>query len=181
MVATQSKLININESYHYQIKKTTLSGQKICLETPAATYQMTIGLPGEHQVINASLALAVIEELQGVFPVKKPEIINGCRQAHWPGRLEIVSRKPLIILDGAHNQASIEMLVAYLKKVMSPNQKLTIILGILADKDITGILKALNWRSYQEIIIIDNQNERAASPQKNTKDRQGNGFIGNCQ
>lgn len=99
-------------------------------------------LSGAHQVGNAALALAAIEILraQGVS-ITERAIRKGLREAAWPGRFEILSRRPLVVLDGAHNPdgaASLKNALSSLKK-----KRLILVIGIMSDKDMDGILKEL--------------------------------------
>jgi dihydrofolate synthase/folylpolyglutamate synthase len=105
-----------------------------------------IGLPllGEHQRMNAALALATVEALQPVIPVSVDATERGLRETHWPGRLQLLrlgdSRE--ILLDGAHNPAGAEKLRDALARHF-PGRRPALLLGVLADKDSAGIVRAL--------------------------------------
>ena len=103
---------------------------------------LKLTLKGGHQVRNAALALAAIETLraQGVN-ITERAIRKGLREASWPGRFEILSRRPLVVLDGAHNPNG----AAALKEALSSLKKkrLILVIGIMSDKDIDGIMKEL--------------------------------------
>jgi dihydrofolate synthase/folylpolyglutamate synthase len=95
-------------------------------------------LAGEHQVENARTAIAALRQL-GVAP---EAIRRGIAQTCWPGRLERVSEKPEIILDGAHNPASARALAAYLDRFYEP-RRVWLIYGAMRDKaveEMAGIL-----------------------------------------
>jgi dihydrofolate synthase/folylpolyglutamate synthase len=104
----------------------------------AARVREHVALPllGDHQRLNAALALAVVDVLQGRLPVSGDRICAGLSRVHWPGRLQIITRPDgrRILLDGAHNIAGVEALAAALEKFF-PNARPTMILGMLADKD----------------------------------------------
>jgi dihydrofolate synthase/folylpolyglutamate synthase len=89
-------------------------------------------LIGEHQKLNAACAIAAIR-LAGI-KVTKGQIKKGLAKTVWPGRLQIISRQPLIILDGAHNPAGAKVLVVALKK-RYPKTKFTVIYGCQRTKD----------------------------------------------
>ncbi|MFA5118673.1 MAG: folylpolyglutamate synthase/dihydrofolate synthase family protein [Candidatus Omnitrophota bacterium] len=129
-------------------------------------YKMRISLLGEHQLVNASVALGIIGALRKHYRVKisQQACKNGLRKTLWPGRFEIVSRQPWIILDGAHNAASAVMLKESLAKFV-PGKKVILVLGISRDKDIAGICKALVPLSEQ-VILTRARNNRAAKPQE---------------
>jgi dihydrofolate synthase / folylpolyglutamate synthase len=92
------------------------------------------GLAGDYQIDNAALVLAACEVLNRAdMGISFESMRNGLLQNRWPGRLEIVSTDPLVILDGAHNLAAAENLAGFLKKEMS-NRSVTLVVGILDDK-----------------------------------------------
>ena len=98
---------------------------------------------GNHQVQNAALALAACEILNRKkvdLPVKS--IRTGLAKMHWPGRLEIVSRDPFILLDGAHNLTAARNLAKYLSSNLG-QQDITLVIGMLDDKPYKAILRSL--------------------------------------
>ncbi len=122
-------------------------------------------LLGFHQVINAAVAIGVIEglRLSGVS-VGRPSIKRGIESVKWPGRLEVVrKRSPRIILDGAQNKASADALARSVKKLFKYG-KLILVLGISKDKDIIGILKELVPISDTIILTKSEITERAMDP-----------------
>jgi len=118
-------------------------------------------LKGAHQVKNAALALAAAELLraQGIS-IGAKEIRAGLKAALWPGRFEILSRRPLVILDGAHNPAG----AAVLKEAVSSLRKkrLILVIGMMSDKDMGGILREL-VPSSDLVIATRPGGERSAS------------------
>jgi dihydrofolate synthase/folylpolyglutamate synthase len=100
-----------------------------------------LGLPGRYQFRNAALALGVIELLQTKgFEISEGQMRKGLESVRWPGRMHIVSRKPLLILDGAHNPAAIRNLVKTVMQDFS-YRRLILVLGVMADKDIAKIVR----------------------------------------
>jgi dihydrofolate synthase/folylpolyglutamate synthase len=101
------------------------------------------GLKGEFQSRNAALALSVIELLERKgFGISSPDIREGLREVKWPGRIQIISEKPYIILDGAHNPGAVKELVHAIKKCFS-YKRLILVLGVMNDKDINRIIKVV--------------------------------------
>jgi dihydrofolate synthase/folylpolyglutamate synthase len=100
-------------------------------------------LSGDHQVKNAALALAACEILRknGV-ELTFDHIRKGLLETRWPGRLEIVSEKPLVILDGAHNLMAAKNLAKYIAGRF-PDKNACMVVGILDDKPYRSMLKAL--------------------------------------
>ncbi len=99
-------------------------------------------LLGAYQAENAGAAIAVVEELaERDLLVTEEEIRKGLLASKWPGRLDIVSRDPMIMLDGSHNPDGVATTVGVLKYLrLTP---LTFVLGCMDDKDSRGIVRAL--------------------------------------
>jgi dihydrofolate synthase/folylpolyglutamate synthase len=111
----------------------------------AASYAgVKISMLGRYQVDNACLALAGVECLRGAgFVVDEPALRRGLENARWEGRLERVSERPDIFLDGAHNPASAKQLAAAVRELKASYRRLVLVIGILGDKDYAGILAEL--------------------------------------
>jgi dihydrofolate synthase/folylpolyglutamate synthase len=104
---------------------------------------LELGLAGTYQHKNAALALGVIELLEGRgFKVSEEHMRKGLKKAHWPGRLQVVSRNPLMILDGAHNPGAIRCLSEAIRTGFQ-YKRLMLVLGVMADKDLRGILRGI--------------------------------------
>jgi dihydrofolate synthase/folylpolyglutamate synthase len=120
-----------------------------------------IPLIGDHQQINATTAIAVIEELvvSGHLAVS-PRIREGLAKTHWPARLEIVCREPLVIIDGAHNYEGALSLKKSLE-LYFPGMKRYLVLGMLADKERSRVIGLLA-PGAKEIIITKPNSPRAS-------------------
>ena len=102
------------------------------------------GLIGEYQVRNAALALSAISKIRRVFPkISEASIRKGMLSAKWPGRLEIVSKNPLIILDGGHNLDGVKNLCRSVRELW-PERKFAVIYAAMKDKDYAGNLAEIN-------------------------------------
>jgi dihydrofolate synthase/folylpolyglutamate synthase len=125
-------------------------------------------LLGEHQLINAAVAIGVVEALQNCgIPVSSGSLRRGIHNTIWPGRCEVISRNPLVVLDGAQNVASTSSLIAAIKDNFK-YKKLILVLGISSDKDIKGICDKLS-RIADEIILTKSGNPRATPPEELAK------------
>ncbi len=102
-------------------------------------------LAGAHQLHNAACALALIEAAAGSVPVGEQAIRRGLQHVQWEGRLEIVERRPTVILDGAHNPAGAAALAEYLRSIraLQPDRHVILILGMMRDKDHLGFIEPL--------------------------------------
>ena len=125
---------------------------------------LDLGLLGKHQLRNAALALAVIEliERRG-FTVSSDHIREGLNKTRWPGRMQVVSKKPLIILDGAHNPDAMRILVNSMRDAFQWKH-LILVLGVMGDKDIPRIIKRI-IPIADYVIYTRPEYYRAAEPQ----------------
>jgi dihydrofolate synthase/folylpolyglutamate synthase len=102
-----------------------------------------LNLRGPHQIVNATAALGASEVLEQLgYPVSTSAMVEGLRSVEWPGRLELVTTSPRVILDGAHNPAGAVALRESLKEEF-PHRRLILLIGILKDKDFRTILRTL--------------------------------------
>ena len=101
-----------------------------------------LSLNGKFQTRNAAVALASVEYIQDSFPVTDAQIHAGLRLVHWPGRLDIVSTHPLVILDGAHNIQALQALLAELPD-LAPNRRPLFLFGVMRDKEWRPMVAAL--------------------------------------
>ena len=104
---------------------------------------LKLALPGNHQFRNAGLALAACDLIsRKQHCIDEKHVKDGLLNVKWPGRLEIVSKSPQLILDGAHNLMAVHRLADYLRE-NTDKDELTLIIGILSDKPYGDILKTL--------------------------------------
>jgi dihydrofolate synthase/folylpolyglutamate synthase len=104
---------------------------------------LELGLAGRYQHRNAALALSVIELLERRgLKVSEEDIRQGLKRAFWPGRLQVVSRDPLLVLDGAHNPGAIRALTEAVRGSFQ-YKRLILVLGVMADKDVRGVLRGI--------------------------------------
>jgi len=137
-----------------QAKRQSQAGQ-----TPA------LPLLGEHQRLNAALAVATIEALQEKLPVRADAIRIGLETVHWPGRLQLVKTPSgqAILLDGAHNVAGAESLRRAMEDHF-PESRPALILGVLQDKDYRQICETVAPLAGH-IVTVPVASERAAPPE----------------
>ncbi|MEW6671473.1 MAG: folylpolyglutamate synthase/dihydrofolate synthase family protein [Thermodesulfobacteriota bacterium] len=123
-------------------------------------------LAGRFQVDNAALVLAACEILnsRSLATLSLESIRTGFAQTKWPGRLEIVTTAPLVILDGAHNQAAAKNLGAYLSENLK-GRRLTLVVGILEDKPYKTMLQSL-LPHCNRAILTRPRIDRGLAPEK---------------
>lgn len=132
----KASLLQVDNS-GIKLKDYNLSGQIFDMEIKGELYEnIRIGLIGGHQLLNAKTAVTAVLALstKGAC-IDRNSIYEGLRKASWPGRLEVVSNDPVIILDGAHNLQGIGSLKNALQKYFR-YKKLIIIMGVLGDKQV---------------------------------------------
>ena len=123
---------------------------------------LQLALNGKIQAHNTAVALASLEHLQDSFPVTKTQIQTGLRSVHWPGRLDIVSTHPLVILDGAHNIQALQALLAELPD-LAPNRRPLFLFGVMRDKQWRPMVAALE-QVAAEVVVTAVAQPRAEDP-----------------
>ncbi len=122
-------------------------------------------LLGPHQIRNAGLALSVVNlwPVEGE-PLSEEAIREGLLQVNWPGRMEVWTEKPRIVLDGAHNPAAMKVLADSLPAAL-PYQRLLLVIGIMEDKDIPAILAPIVPLA-DRVFLTRAEYLRSAEPEK---------------
>jgi dihydrofolate synthase / folylpolyglutamate synthase len=128
-----------------RVEATSAEGRTtIRIATPRRDYgQITLGLRGDHQVLNAVVAVRLLEEVERMFPLSAAAITAGIRDVQWPGRLQMIELPGglRLLLDAAHNPAGAWALARYLQREFPG--PLPIVFGAVRDKDVPLMLKAL--------------------------------------
>ena len=120
-------------------------------------------LIGEHQAINIGTALIafILYAEKKKLPISEEIIRKALQHISWKGRMQLLSQKPIIIVDGAHNVHGVKALMSTLEKIF-PNRKVKFMVSILRDKDYKQMLSLLCPKAEQ-FYVAQNQSERAAS------------------
>lgn len=120
------------------LKAHTLEGQ---IFDCGSRKNLVLPLLGDHQLHNASVVLSIADTLIGEgWKISEQNIYDGIREVRWPGRFDIVCRKPLFIIDGGHNPQCIEALVKNIQDYLA-GKKVIALTGVLADKDYADMYK----------------------------------------
>lgn len=123
------------------------------------------GVIGKFQAENAAVCIEIMLQLrQRGYEIEDYSIINGIANAKWSGRFEIISKNPMIIIDGAHNYDASKRLAESIE-LYFPNRKIVFIIGILADKDYNAIIKNTVYLA-DTIYTITPDNSRALDGHK---------------
>jgi len=133
-------------------------------------------LQGRFQTTNILLAIEVAERLRTLgMKIDESAVTEGIRKTVWPGRLQVVSRDPCILLDGAHNPDAAERLAEVIRTQLC-YERLILVLGILKDKDIAGICRRLIPLADYAILTAP-VSDRAASAEELHAVIQGEGLA----
>lgn len=106
--------------------------------------QLELSLLGYHQTENAALAVAALLHLKDahIISVTEQDIRAGLTKAYWPGRMEIISKVPVVIADGAHNPEGLQAFLETMRQRFE-GEKVTVVFAALEDKDLAGMLPQL--------------------------------------
>jgi len=134
----------VERDTRYDVKHRELCKQVIDLKIYDKTYEdLVLSLVGPHQQTNAACAVGTIHALQSQgIDIPSRAVFEGLASAYWPGRFEVFQTRPLVILDGAHNQESVQALITTLQELKG-DREVTLIVGVSNDKDKKHILGPL--------------------------------------
>ncbi|HEY7648925.1 MAG TPA: folylpolyglutamate synthase/dihydrofolate synthase family protein [Methylomirabilota bacterium] len=145
---------------HVTVDARSLRGQRITCHGPDWRLEgLDLGLLGTYQPSNALLAVTAARTLGA----GEAAIRAGLHRVRWPGRFQVMGEQPRLVLDAAHNPAGARALAESLRAYF-PGEPLTLVVGILRDKDAAGILDALTPLA-RRLILTRAANPRAAAPE----------------
>lgn len=132
--------------------------------------QVAVGLLGNHQAANAAVAICALRRLSGLgWTISDQSIRSGLAGVRCPARIELISREPIVIIDGAHNLASVEALVQVLNESsltgLESARPAILIFAASRDKDASGMLRRLLPRFDRVILTRYMNNPRAVDPE----------------
>jgi len=158
-----AELITVGEEVTWQGKGSSLGEQSLEVKGLKEQYDLTIPLLGEHQLENAAAAIAALE----VLDIRKEHIVSGLASVHWPGRMEVLRKEPLLIADGAHNGDSARRLVESLQKHFQFDRTI-LIMGTSADKNSSAMVAELA-PFFDRVIATASQHPRATAAEELTR------------
>jgi len=158
-----ARLVKVGSEVTWERQAISPEGQSFRLSGLAGEYNLEIPLLGEHQLENAATAVTAAEVLAtGEARISPESIARGLNQVRWPGRLQVLRRKPWVIVDGAHNADSARRLVQTLRQYFS-FARVFLIFGASSDKNIAGMVAELASLPG-EIIVTRSHHPRAVTP-----------------
>jgi len=146
------RLVEVGREVTWQRETHGPDGQSFKLKGLSKDYDLSIPLLGAHQLENAATAVAVAEVLaERGAGITGEHIAAGLAQVQWPGRMQVLHRKPWFVVDGAHNSDSSRKLVAALREYFVYD-KAVLIFGASSDKNVAGMVDEL--ASFPDMVIV---------------------------
>jgi dihydrofolate synthase/folylpolyglutamate synthase len=142
----EAPLFKIKKEFSIENHKSLPKGEQFTLKSYNRTLEnLEISMIGEHQTENASLAIMAGLYLneRSLFKLNEQDIRTGLTKAYWPGRFEILSENPLVVVDGAHNDEGITALVHELNQRFG-DRKIHIVFTALKDKSLEKMIGKLD-------------------------------------
>ena len=173
-----SSFLDTQKEYSYRSITHSIKGQEFTLSgVDGETITLYLPLLGVHQIQNAITAYSAIQVIRkNGFIITNQNIYEGFATVNWPGRFEILSEKPFLIIDSAHNMDSIQKLVNTIKLII-PNKEIILIFGASEDKDIDRMLHILIPK-IDSLIVSQSSHPRALDAEMLLMIAQKQGKIG---
>ncbi|MGH9048013.1 MAG: bifunctional folylpolyglutamate synthase/dihydrofolate synthase [Acidimicrobiales bacterium] len=141
-----------------------VGGRLVDIDTPGASYgEVLVSMNGPHQGVNAACAMAATEAFFG-RPLDEDVVEEGLGSVKVPGRLEVVGRKPLVLVDGAHNVAGMEALATALQEGFQVDGPTVAVIGMLRGRDPSAMLSALVPVGVSTLYACAPDSPRAIAP-----------------
>jgi dihydrofolate synthase/folylpolyglutamate synthase len=155
--------------YRYEPGQVSDSGvvrPRVEVQSRARRWPMLeVNLLGEHQAANATVAIATVEELRRAgWHLPDEAVARGLREVDWPARLEVCGRRPLLVLDCAHNAASAVALVDTLRTSFPPARRV-LVFAASGDKDVPGMFDVLAPHFSHAILTRYTSSSRSVAPE----------------
>lgn len=167
-----------DEAHHIRSVAASIIGSRFEIDGALGDFNVFMPLPGQHQIQNLSIALAVLNELKKMgFKIETGATKIGINKTRLHGRFEIISRRPLIIYDCAHNQDSFAALNNSLK--LLGTKRFSLIFGSKNNKDISYCVKHI-FPKATEVLLVQIASPLAMDPLEiytRAKKYQGNIII----
>jgi dihydrofolate synthase/folylpolyglutamate synthase len=155
---------SIEFSYRFEATRMLGPHNRICLTTPNSKFEhLAVPMMGEHQAINCGLALSIVDKLKTRgFVINDAKAMEGLAKTSMPGRMELVSQTPRVLVDGAHNAASLDALMKAVGQHI-PYDSMVVIFGCCQDKDVPGMLERIT-SGADKVIFTKVDSVRTANP-----------------
>jgi dihydrofolate synthase/folylpolyglutamate synthase len=153
----------LGDSFTLEQNELALGGRAITVRTPFTRYEeILVSLHGMHQGVNAATAIVAAEAFLG-RALGEETVSSTLAKARMPGRMELISRKPMIVVDGAHNPAGVKALVATLDGAFHVTGERRCVLGMLSGRNIDDMVEPLVALGFTEFHCCAPHSPRAVS------------------
>ncbi len=157
----EANMIHVGKDITWHKTGGDLHQQSLVIKGRTGEYQVSVPLLGDFQLENAATSVAALEILSSDgSDISAASIAHGLAQVKWPGRFQILRQHPTVLVDGAHNVASMKRLVNNVREYF-PRKRIFLVFGTSCDKDIPGIINELLSLSPQ-VIVTQASHSRAA-------------------
>jgi dihydrofolate synthase/folylpolyglutamate synthase len=159
----RARLHTVGKDVTWQGLGFALDGQRLRVQGRRDSYQLFLPLLGEHQQVNAATAVAALEVIADRgFAMPKEKVARGLERVSWPGRFQILSRRPLLVVDGGHNIGAARSLTQSIRRYLDYKRAI-LVMGTSHDKDIAGLVAELA-PLFDQVIVTRSQHPRALAP-----------------
>ena len=159
----KTKMIHVQNQTSSKRICSGIEGQTFSLMTPDHQYpELHIPLIGHHQVLNASTAIIAVEVLD--FPISMNAVVEGLKMVSWPGRLEVVRKQPLLVLDCAKDAEATAAATKAIEEEFSYDRLIAIV-SISSDKKIPPMIENIARIADHFILTTHSVERRAADPE----------------
>ena len=161
--AQSSPLVSVANSVSWQTDSISHAGQQLTINTQHDTYHPLVALLGDFQASNAAVAVSAVETLiEAGHRIPNEAILDGLASVVWPARLEVLSRKPLVVADGAHNDHSVSTVLDTLGASL-PHRRLTVVAGFSRDKRVSAMVELISERA-DRVLTTRSRHPRSLRP-----------------
>ena len=158
----EAKVVQVGEDIKWHKTGGDMFHQSLVIEGGKNNYHVRIPLLGDFQLENAAAAVAALEIVGSAgVAISAADIAQGLAGVRWPGRFQVVQQHPTVLIDGAHNVASMKRLVSNINEYFS-DKRILLVFGTSSDKDMPGIVSELVSLS-PNVIVVQARHSRAAS------------------
>lgn len=159
----EAKVVQVGKEVTWRKVGGDLLHQTLVIDGREKSYRVSIPLLGDYQLENATAAVAALEILASEgYVISADDIAEGLAEVKWPGRFQILQREPMVLIDGAHNVASMSRLVSNIREYFG-DKRVLVVFGTSSDKDIRGLVNEL-VSIGPEVIATRSSQPRAAAP-----------------
>ena len=157
---------DIDFSYRFETSREHGPHTRICLTTPTSKFEhLRVPMYGKHQAINCGLALAMLDKLKSIgYKIDNKKATDGLSTVSLTGRMEMICNDPRIMIDAAHNAASIRALIHAIGQNI-PYDSMVVIFGCNNDKDIEGMFQELQYGA-DKVIFTRSNSPKAMPPEE---------------